>query len=179
MFCTSCGSKIDDGSAFCPVCGAKLPPGGMQTGGQSVPIQQAAPMSQGAPMQQGYPNQAMNRGTVSLPLFNIDHIPGQKIKALGMVLGNSAQTRNAGKDLVAGFKNMAGGEVKEYRELAEAARQTALSRMMDMARAMGADAVVSVCFNSAAISVSGIVEVMAYGTAVKYEKEPVETETEE
>ena len=100
-------------------------------------------------------------------LLNIDHIPGREIEALGLVKGAVVQSKNFGKDFMAGMKTLVGGEIKSYTEMLTEARQIATKRMVDEAEALGADAVVNVRFGSSAI-MQGAAEVVAYGTAVRY-----------
>lgn len=99
-------------------------------------------------------------------LLNIDHIPGKEIEALGLVKGTVVQSKNFGKDFMAGMKTLVGGEIKSYTEMLTEARQIATKRMVDEAEALGADAVVNVRFGSSAI-MQGAAEVVAYGTAVR------------
>ena len=100
-------------------------------------------------------------------LLNIDHIPGREIEALGLVKGTVVQSKNFGKDFMAGMKTLVGGEIKSYTEMLTEARQIATKRMVDEAESLGADAVVNVRFGSSAI-MQGAAEVVAYGTAVRY-----------
>ncbi len=102
-----------------------------------------------------------------MKLYNIDYIPGKEIEALGLVRGAVVQSKNFGKDFMAGMKTLVGGEIKSYTEMLTEARQIATKRMVDEAEALGADAVVNVRFGSSAI-MQGAAEVVAYGTAVKY-----------
>ena len=99
-------------------------------------------------------------------LLNIDHVPGREIEALGLVKGTVVQSKNFGKDFMAGMKTLVGGEIKSYTEMLTEARQIATKRMVDEAEALGADAVVNVRFGSSAI-MQGAAEVVAYGTAVR------------
>lgn len=99
-------------------------------------------------------------------LLNINNIPGKEIEALGLVKGTVVQSKNLGKDFMAGMKTLVGGEITGYTEMLIEARQIATKRMVDEATAMGADAIVNVCFGSAAV-MQGAAEVIAYGTAVK------------
>ena len=100
-------------------------------------------------------------------LVNIDHIPGKELKALGIVKGTVVQSKNFGKDFMAGMKTLVGGEITGYTEMLVEARQIATKRMVDEATAMGADAVVNIRFGSSAV-MQGAAEVIAYGTAVKF-----------
>lgn len=101
-----------------------------------------------------------------MKLFTIETIPGKKIEALGLVRGTTVQSKNLGKDFMAGMKTLVGGELTGYTEMLIEARQIATKRMVDEAQAMGADAVVGVKYGSSAI-MQGAAEVIAYGTAVK------------
>ena len=102
-----------------------------------------------------------------MKLLTIDTIPGRKIEALGLVRGTTVQSKNLGKDFMAGMKTLVGGELTGYTEMLIEARQIATKRMVDEAEAMGADAVVGIMYGSSAI-MQGAAEVIAYGTAVKY-----------
>ena len=99
-------------------------------------------------------------------LLNIDYVPGRDIEALGMVKGTVVQSKNIGRDFMAGMKTLVGGEIKGYTEMLIEARQIATKRMVDEAVALGADAVIGVRFGSSAV-MQGAAEVIAYGTAVK------------
>ena len=99
-------------------------------------------------------------------LLNIDHVPGREMKALGIVKGTVVQSKNFGKDFMAGMKTLVGGEITGYTEMLVEARQIATKRMVDEANAMGADAIVNIRFGSSAV-MQGAAEVIAYGTAVK------------
>ena len=99
-------------------------------------------------------------------LLNIDYVPGKEIEALGMVKGTVVQSKNIGRDFMAGMKTLVGGEIVGYTEMLIEARQIATKRMVDEAEALGADAVVNVRYGSAAV-MQGAAEMIAYGTAVK------------
>ncbi|MBE6034329.1 YbjQ family protein [Aminipila sp.] len=100
-------------------------------------------------------------------LVNINHIPGKDIEVLGIVKGNVVQSKNVGRDIMAGVKGLVGGELTGYTEMLTEAREIATKRMIDEAEKMGADAILQVQFSSAAI-MQGAAEIIAYGTAVKY-----------
>ena len=100
-------------------------------------------------------------------LVSINHIPGQDFEVLGMVKGCVVQSKNFGKDFMAGMKTLVGGEIKGYTEMLVEARQIATKRMVDEAVALNADAVVGVTYGSSAV-MQGAAEVIAYGTAVRY-----------
>ena len=100
-------------------------------------------------------------------LVNTDYISGKELETLGIVKGSIVQTKNFGKDFMAGIKTLVGGEVKEYTDMLTQARQIAVKRMVDEAQSLGADAVVNVRYASSSV-MQGAAEVIAYGTAVKY-----------
>ena len=100
-------------------------------------------------------------------MVSINHIPGQDFEVLGMVKGCVVQSKNFGKDFMAGMKTLVGGEIKGYTEMLVEARQIATKRMVDEANALGADAVVGGTYGSSAV-MQGAAEVIAYGTAVKF-----------
>lgn len=100
-------------------------------------------------------------------LVNTDFITGKEIETLGIVKGNVVQCRNVGRDFMAGIKTLVGGELKEYTEMLNQARQIAIKRMVDEAEALGADAIINIRYASSSI-MQGAAEVIAYGTAVKY-----------
>ena len=99
-------------------------------------------------------------------LLNIDYVPGKEVEPLGLVKGTVVQSKNVGKDFMAGMKTLVGGEIVGYTEMLTEARQIATKRMVDEATALGADAVINVRFGSSAV-MQGAAEVIAYGTAVK------------
>ncbi|MCM1122821.1 MAG: YbjQ family protein [Eubacterium sp.] len=100
-------------------------------------------------------------------LVNTDYISGKELETLGIVKGSIVQTKNFGKDFMAVIKTLVGGEVKEYTDMLNQARQIAVKRMVDEAQELGADAVVNVRYASSSV-MQGAAEVIAYGTAVKY-----------
>ena len=100
---------------------------------------------------------------------NIEVIPGRKItQHLGIVQGNTVRTKHAGRDIMAGFKNIFGGELKGYTELLTEAREEAVERMKQQAEAIGANAVLNVRFSTSSVA-AGAAELFAYGTAVVLE----------
>ena len=101
-----------------------------------------------------------------MKLLNIDYIPGKEIEALGIVKGTIVQSKNFGKDFMAGIKTLVGGEITAYTEMLNEARQIAIKRMIDEAVALGADAVINIRFASSS-TMQSAAEVIAYGTAVK------------
>lgn len=101
-----------------------------------------------------------------MKLVSISTIPGKEIEALGIVKGTIVQSKNIGRDFMAGMKTIVGGEIKGYTEMLNEARQIATKRMVDEAQALGADAIVGVKYGSSAV-MQGAAEIVAYGTAVK------------
>lgn len=102
-----------------------------------------------------------------MKLVNIDYIPGYEIEdALGIVKGQVVQSKNIGKDFMAGMKTIVGGEIKSYTEMIATARQMATKRMVDDAESLGADAIINIRYGSSAV-MNGAAEIIAYGTAVK------------
>ena len=98
-------------------------------------------------------------------------IPGNKIvRTLGLVCGNTIRARHVGKDIMAGLRNLVGGEVVEYGKLLSESREQALDRMKTNAEKLGANAVISLQFQTSVI-MGGAAEMMAYGTAVVIEDE--------
>lgn len=99
-------------------------------------------------------------------LSNLEIIPGRKVtKHLGLVQGSSVRAKHAGRDLMAGLKNLVGGELKGYTELLHESRDEAINRMVEQAKAAGANAVVNVRLSTSSIA-QGAAEILAYGTAV-------------
>ena len=95
------------------------------------------------------------------------------IETLGLVRGNAVRSRHIGKDIMAGLRNIVGGEVSEYVKLLAEAREQALDRMMTEAQGKGADGVVAVRFVTSMIA-QGAAELLAYGTAVKLRRVPAD-----
>ncbi len=100
-------------------------------------------------------------------LVNTDYITGKNLEMIGLVKGSTIQSKHLGKDILQGFKNMVGGELKSYTQMMNEARKLATQRMVQEATSMGADAIVNIRYASSEI-VQGAAEVIAYGTAVKF-----------
>ena len=102
-----------------------------------------------------------------MKLVSIDFIPGEEIvEALGIVKGQVVQSKNIGRDFMAGMKTIVGGEIVGYTEMIREARQIATKRMVDDAENLGADAIIGVRYGSSQVMTSAA-EIIAYGTAVK------------
>lgn len=105
-----------------------------------------------------------------MKLVNIDYLPGEEIvEVLGLVKGTIVQSKNIGRDFMAGMKTIVGGEISGYTEMLITARQMATKRMVDEAEGLGADAVINIRYGSSSV-MNGAAEVIAYGTAVKTKK---------
>lgn len=103
-------------------------------------------------------------------IVNTDYVAGKEVKKnLGMVKGNVIQAKHIGKDIVASFKQMLGGEIKQYTEMMSEAREIALKRMVEKAEEIDADAIINVRFMTSMV-MTGAAEILAYGTAVKLQK---------
>jgi len=99
-------------------------------------------------------------------ISNIEVIPNMRVtQHLGLVQGSTVRAKHAGKDIMAGFKNVFGGELASYTELLQESREEAVARMTEQAEAIGANAVINVRFSTSAIA-AGASEILAYGTAV-------------
>ncbi|MDR2183033.1 MAG: heavy metal-binding domain-containing protein [Clostridiales bacterium] len=100
-------------------------------------------------------------------IVTTNEIPGKSIELLGLVQGSTVRAKHVGKDILAGFKSLAGGEITAYTQLMYEARGIATERMIEHARQLGADAIVCCRYQSCAV-MDGSSEIMAFGTAVKY-----------
>ena len=96
-----------------------------------------------------------------------DILVGQQVQILGLVRGNIVTSKHIGRDIMAGFKNLAGGEIKSYTDMMNEGRAIAEQRMIEHAKQLGADAIVAMRYNSASV-MEGTQEMLAYGTAVKF-----------
>ena len=91
-------------------------------------------------------------------------------ETLGLVKGNTIRARHLGKDILAGLRNLVGGEIKEYTKMLAESREQALDRMLADARSKGANGVVCVRFTTSAV-MQGAAELLVFGTAVKLTRE--------
>ena len=100
-------------------------------------------------------------------VVNTETVPGREIvEVLGLVRGNTIRAKHIGKDLMAGLRNIVGGELSEYTEMISEAREEALNRMLEEAEKLRADAVVNVRLTTSQVATSAA-EILAYGTAVR------------
>ncbi|ULJ60518.1 YbjQ family protein [Wielerella bovis] len=99
-------------------------------------------------------------------ITNLEYVPDRRIiKHLGLVQGSTVRSKHAGRDFMAGLKNIFGGELKGYTELLNESRDEALNRMMRQAHQAGANAILNVRFSTSSVA-AGAAEIFAYGTAV-------------
>ena len=102
-----------------------------------------------------------------MKLATIENWPGKNYEILGLVKGTVVQSKNLGKDFMAGMKTLVGGEIVGYTEMIVEARAIATKRMVDEAEALEADAVIGVRYGSSSVMQSAA-EVVAYGTAIRF-----------
>jgi len=91
------------------------------------------------------------------------------VETLGLVKGNTIRARHVGKDIMAGLRNLVGGEITEYTKMLAEAREQSIDRMIKNAEEVGADGVVCLRFTTSAV-MQGSAELLAYGTAVRLKK---------
>lgn len=102
-------------------------------------------------------------------ISNIETIPGKSIvEHFGLVTGSTVRAKHIGRDLMAGLKNIVGGELKGYSELLQESRKEAMQRMVASAKESGANAIVNIRFSTSSVA-QGASELYCYGTAVKVE----------
>ena len=102
-------------------------------------------------------------------LSTLEYVPGRTVaRHLGVVQGSTVRAKHIGKDILAGFKNIVGGELKAYTDLLSHAREEAIQRMQQEAEAIGANAVLNIRFATSSVA-QGAAELLAYGTAVELE----------
>jgi len=100
-------------------------------------------------------------------LTTIASVPGKQIvEHYGLVSGSTIRAKHIGRDLMAGFKNIFGGELKGYTELLKESRNQALERMQQQAEQLGANAVINLRFSTSSVA-QGAAELYVYGTAVR------------
>lgn len=111
-------------------------------------------------------NNPFEANSPGMTLSNLEVLPGRRVKThLGVVQGSTVRAKHAGKDILAGLKNIVGGELKGYTELLQEAREEATARMVAQAKSVGANAVLNVRYTTTSITM-GAAEILAYGTAV-------------
>ncbi|TKJ42664.1 hypothetical protein CEE36_07120 [candidate division TA06 bacterium B3_TA06] len=98
------------------------------------------------------------------------NVPGYKVKeTLGIVKGNTVRARHMGRDILAGLRNIVGGEITDYTKLLAESREQSLDRMIERASELGADAIIGIRFMTSSV-MQGAAELLAYGTAVRLKK---------
>ena len=103
-------------------------------------------------------------------LTNIDYLPGYEVtEALGLVKGSTIRAKHVGKDLVSMFRQIVGGELKEYSEMINESRQISTAKMVEEAERLRADAIINIRFSTSNV-MQGAAEILVYGTAVKLDK---------
>lgn len=106
---------------------------------------------------------------LTMLLTNLETVPGKMIsKHLGLVQGSTVRSKHVGRDIMAGFKNILGGELVGYTELLQESREEAINRMTEQATSIGANAILNIRFSTSSIT-QGASELFAYGTAVVLE----------
>ena len=100
-------------------------------------------------------------------ISNMELIPGRRVvEHLGLVQGSSVRAKHVGRDVMAGLKNIFGGELKGYTELLQESRDEAMQRLQQQAEAVGANAILNVRFSTSSVA-QGAAEIYVYGTAVR------------
>lgn len=100
-------------------------------------------------------------------LVNTSEIAGKEIiETLGIVKGSTIRAKHIGKDIAAAFRHLVGGELKEYSDMLNEARQIATKKMVEEAEKLGADAIINIRYSTSAV-MQGAAEILVYGTAVK------------
>ena len=108
--------------------------------------------------------------TMPIPISTTSELAGLEItEVLGIARGNTIRARHIGRDIMATFRTIVGGEITDYTKMVAESREQALDRMVESALAMGADAIVGVRFETCSM-MQGAAELLVYGTAVKVAK---------
>lgn len=104
-------------------------------------------------------------------LVTTEKIPGKRVvKALGLVRGNTIRARHVGRDILAGLRNIVGGEIIDYTKMIAESREQSVDRMVAEAESLGANAVTMIRFSTSSM-MQGAAELLCYGTAVVIEDE--------
>ncbi|MCO4794355.1 MAG: YbjQ family protein [Bacteriovoracaceae bacterium] len=102
-----------------------------------------------------------------MEVSNLETIPGRQVSEyIGLVSGSTVRAKHIGRDLMAGLKNIVGGELKGYSELLQESRKEAMDRMVKQAEKLGANAILNVRFSTSSVA-QGAAELYVYGTAVR------------
>jgi len=147
-YCPSCNREYGPDANFCEECGSKLEEKSLEEEKPVAPIEYE-----------------------DVIVVSSNHVPGYRaVETIGFVYGLTVRSRGLGGQIGAGLRSIAGGEIKEYVTMMEHARQEAIDRMIEHAKELGANAIISARFDSDSIS-NVMQEILAYGTAVIIEKE--------
>jgi len=147
-YCPTCGREYGPEANFCEECGAKL---------EEKRLEEERP--------------AAPKKYKDVIVVSSNYVPGYRaVETIGFVYGLTVRSRGLGGQVGAGLRSLVGEEIKEYVTMMEHARQEAIDRMIDHARELGANAIISARFDSDSIS-NVMQEILAYGTAVIIEKE--------
>jgi len=156
-----------DGERTCKACGAQLPLNAqycIQCGSATHGDELTTPPGQGVA-------EAKPLNIQGVIVVSSNWIPGHTIRETrGFVYGLTVRSRGLGRNITAGLRSIAGGEIHEYVEMMQQSRDEALFRMVEHAKAVGANGVISTYFDSSEIS-DYMQEILAYGTAVIIETE--------
>ena len=145
--CQTCGAPLPVNAQFCVQCGTRVDNGAQGTGEEASPAAPAIEID-------------------GVLVVSSNWIPGYTIAATrGFIYGLTVRSRGLGRNITAGLRSLAGGEIREYVEMMQHARDEALYRLVEHAKAVGANAVISTYFDSSEIS-DYMQEILAYGTAV-------------
>lgn len=102
-----------------------------------------------------------------MEISNLETIPGKNVvEYMGLVSGSTVRAKHIGRDIMAGLKNLVGGELSGYSELLQESRHEAMERMISQAKKMGANAILNVRFSTSSVA-QGAAELYVYGTAVR------------
>lgn len=103
-------------------------------------------------------------------ISNLEILPNHRIvRHIGLVQGSSVRSKHVGRDIMAGLKNIFGGELQGYTELLHESREEATARLIEQAQKIGANAVLNVRYSTSSIA-AGAAEIFVYGTAVELEQ---------
>lgn len=103
----------------------------------------------------------------TIKLMSVDYLPSSNYEVIGLVKGSIVQSKHFGKDLMASFKTIVGGEIKGYTEMINEAREIATNRMIEEAKKVNAHAIIGITYTTSSV-MAGTTEVLAYGTAITY-----------
>lgn len=149
--------------ALCRVVPAEAGGAGVQAPG----IPPASPVSPGPGPKPHFKTVKTGPEGGKMIITNIESVPGKTVKEhFGLVSGSTIRAKHIGRDLMAGLKNLVGGELKGYTELLQESRREAVDRMVEQARQVGANAIINVRFSTSSVA-QGAAELYAYGTAVR------------